>query len=1263
MEVAVGTAAGKIAPKLFDFLETNRKLRRELEHDIEYIKREFVMISAVIEEDGDQPPWNGNQVHKAWIQIVRDLSHAIEDCIDNFMHRVTLHSSASWIHRRFHRVKTVGARNKFAAAIRRLRKRSEDASKMRTSYITNNGGEKSNTMGSDEEEMEIDTSVATVGMNEPLDELMELISEGQQPKEEHKLKVISVVGFGGIGKTLLARQAYNDTIEKTQYEAWAWVRAADKDAGDVLKEILQELHTVNSGGSLNKLRASLREYLGTKRFFIVIDDMRALFWHDIKDAFPVVPGVSSRVMVTTAIQSVANACSSTHGHAYVMRTLDEEHSRQLFFQKASVEEHSPPLSDHTKIGTSEALMKCDGLPLALVSTAQFLQSKGHPKKWANLCENLGGHLETEDTLASMNRVLIRSYGSLGSQDVKTCLLYLGIYPSGHPIRRGMLIRRWLAEGFIKQDYRRNALCVAVEIFDELVDRSIIQPIGASCRSNSVEVKKCQTHGMMLEFILHKSMCENFVTLLCDQDPKPNSNIRWLSLQHRIVPRAIMNAKDVHLVRSLTIFGKAHSSMLHFSKYKLMRVLDLEECKDKIGDSHLKEICNNLLLIRYLSLGGAVTVTTLPKEIKKLKLLETLDVRRTNIEILPTEVMKLPCLVHLFGKFKFQEGVGYRRMLKLQTWLKNKSKMETVAGFVVDERQEMPRLIEHMEHLTKMKIWCESTPDASINISHLSKAIKGFLERSTNLNKAHSLSLNFNSRWPQDLLCFSLEKDKFCYLRSLKLQGNKICRQLPLFVTNLYLLTKLCLSFPGHNLGDDILDALTKVRGLEHLKLIATQMDKLIIRQGAFGILQSLCIMVEVMTGLEIEEGAVQHLDSLQLLCKNLNGFSSTTIHSLPLLKEVALHDELSNEIKQDWKGAAKNHPRRPKVLFKLKGSELAAGTRTAPTTTNTLAQEAAIGNEPAENFESPVAPPTDITVSTTPGDISTEESVPVATSEMGSESAPQIFPATTTTDTMTQEVAIKSEPAQSTESPLAPPTDMMLSVTMPPSVVSNEESVPVATSEMGSESAQQICPAATTTDTVTQEVATKSEPAQNTEGPAAPPTDTMLSVTMSPGVVSNEEFVPVAISEMGNESAPQICPAATTTDTMTEEVATKSEPPQKSGRLAASPTDMMLSVTITPQAISNGESVQVSTSEMGTENAAELPVAPATTDDPTLSRTRNTFASAQQEYPEQVDGDGQHDDHQAEDTNNFHEQNDLVSENGLSSNMASFKNEMEGVAV
>lgn len=43
--------------------------------------------------------------------------------------------------------------------------------------------------------------------------------------------------------------------------------------------------------------------------------------------------------------------------------------------------------------------------------------------------------------------------------------------------------------------------------------------------------------------------------------------------------------------------------------------------------------------------------------------------------------------------------------------------------------------------------------------------------------------------------------------------------------------------------------------------------------------------------------------------------------------------------------------------------------------------------------------------------------------------------------------------------------------------------------------------------------------------------------------------------------------------------------------------------------------VQVATSEMESETVAELPVAPGTTDDTTLSLNHNAFASAQQEYP------------------------------------------------
>ncbi|XBI59398.1 hypothetical protein VPH35_040473 [Triticum aestivum] len=969
MEAAAATAfAGRIAPKLLEFLAANHKLRQNLEHDITYIQREFALISAAIQQD-DECRWRngavGDHVQRAWIQFIRDLAHAIEDCIDRFGHRVTMSGTSTWIRQAVHRLQTMTVRKEFAKAIRELKKISQQSSKLRETYFyasisagTSSSSVASSSVACDCEtttQMAIDDTLSTgrpLGIDEPRDELLELIQQQQQ-----QLKVISIVGFDGIGKTLLAKRVY-DTIENN-YEARAWVSAAEQGVPtNVIKEILQQLGIpTNGGGNLNKLCTILRQYLGTKRFFIVIDDMRTEFWHDIKDTFM---GLSGRVLVTTSIQSVANACSSSapHDHVYVMKTLADEHSRLLFFKEA-FQDDNPPVDKEDQLG-SEALKKCDGLPLALVTTARYLQSTGNPTRenWATLCHNLGAHLQTKEMLARMKRVLVHSYTSLVKHDVKTCLLYLGIYPSGRTVRRGSLIRKWCAEGFIQGDYMCNALDAAIDNFKELVNRCIIRRTDANRENSEDQLKTYHTHGMMLEFILHMSKCDNFITLLYDQlaPPPPPSKIRWLSL-HDASARV---ANDLFLVRSLTIFGRAHESVLDFSKYELLRVLDLEECGNHLEDKHLREICSTMLLLRYLSLGSAVMITMLPREIKRLRLLETLDVRKTKIEILPTQVMELPCLIHLFGKFKLQQGVGGQRMHKLQTWISKNSKLETVAGFVVDKNksQGFEQLIEHMKHLTKVKIWCEqptnhcteltASGSGSKNYTHLSKAIKGFVKRSTDVKKAHSLLLNFNDELFQDLLLnLSLEKEEAssCYLRSLKLQGANIC-SLPPFVTMLGGITKLCLSSP-HQLSGDILAALSRVRCLAYLKLVASRLDKLVIIKGALGSLRSLCIVVEVMTELEVEVGALPLLESLQLLCKDLNGFRVTAIQALRRIKEVTLHDGVSNETKQKWKEAAKTHPRRPKLLFVK------------------MAKEVDMGSEPADNSTSSVEPTTRMTLSVT----------------------------------------------------------------------------------------------------------------------------------------------------------------------------------------------------------------------------------------------------------------------------------------------------------
>ncbi|XBI77044.1 hypothetical protein VPH35_070215 [Triticum aestivum] len=965
MEAAVATAfACRIAPKLLEFLAANHRLRQNLEHEITYIRNEFALISATIQQDDDRH-WrsSGGSEHmqRAWIKVIRELAHAIEDCIDRFMHRLTISRTSTWIRQALHRLQTVTVRKEFAKTIRELKKISQDSSKLRETYYNASTGADTSLSASPfavactpemTAEMVIDDTISTrspVGMDTPQDELMELVQQQQQ-----HLKVISIVGFDGIGKTLLARHVYQSMM--SQYEVWAWVCAAEqRGASDVLEVILQQFPIpttfTSGGGSLSKLCAILRSCLQTKRFFIVLGDMRTEFWHDIKDAFV---GLNGRVLVTTAIQSVANACSSSaaHDHVYTMKTLPDGHSRQLFFKEA-FQDNDPPVSKEDQLG-SEALKKCDGLPLALVTTARYLQSTGNPTRenWATLCHNLGAHLETKEMLARMKCVLVQSYTSLVKHDVKTCLLYVGMYPSGRTVRRRSLIRKWCAEGFIQGDYMCNALDAATGNFKDLVNRSIIQRTDTSSKNSVDQVKTYHTHGMMLEFILHISKCDNFITLLYDQlaPSHPPNKIRWLSLHDA----SAKVANDLSLVRSLTIFGRAHVSVLEFSRYELLRVLDLEECGNHLEDKHLREICSNLLLLRYLSLGAAVKVTMLPKEIKKLKLLETLDVRRTKIEILPTQVMELPCLIHLFGKFKLQEGVGSRKMHKLQTWFSENSKLETVAGFVVDNNKSrgFARLMEHMKHLTKVKIWCEQSTNNSTdptasdsnsstnNYTHVSNAIKRFIKRSTDVKKAHSLSIHFNDKWFQDLLVnLSLEKEEAssCYLSSLKLQGGNIC-SLPPFLTMLGGLTKLCLSSPHHQLSGDILTALSRVRSLAYLKLIASQLDKLAIIKGALGSLRGLCIVVEVMTELEVQEGALPFLESLQLLCKDVNGFCCTTIQSLRRIKEVTLHDGVNYETKQKWKEAAKEHPRRPNLLFVKTAEDVDMGSEPADISTGQSAQ-------------------------------------------------------------------------------------------------------------------------------------------------------------------------------------------------------------------------------------------------------------------------------------------------------------------------------------
>lgn len=181
--------------------------------------------------------------------------------------------------------------------------------------------------------------------------------------------------------------------------------------------------------------------------------------------------------------------------------LTPEKSWQLF-KKIALHHQSDNVIDHDDdphvVLGMEMLRKCDGLPLAVISLAGLLSTKETIHEWEKVKNVVSSKIIQDAGPADYGRVedmLALSYSDLDNT-LKSCFLYLGLFPEDAEIPIGMSMRSWIAEAFIKSlqpSANETVEDVARQCLDELIQRCLVQ----IARINHAGVAKAiRVHDLM-----------------------------------------------------------------------------------------------------------------------------------------------------------------------------------------------------------------------------------------------------------------------------------------------------------------------------------------------------------------------------------------------------------------------------------------------------------------------------------------------------------------------------------------------------------------------------------------------------------------------------------------------------------------------------------------------------------------------------------------------------------------------------------------------
>ncbi|VAH12506.1 unnamed protein product [Triticum turgidum subsp. durum] len=211
MNIVTG-AMGSLLPKLGQLLMDEYNLHKRVKKDVEFLRKELESMHAALIKVGEVPPDQLDGQVKLWADEVRDLSYNMEDVVDKFLVRVD-GDGIQLPHDNSSRFKIKEQLQEVAA--RRERNRLDGIAPNPSEAIAIDP--RLHALYTEASEL-----VGIYGKRDK--DLMRLLSlESDGDASNKRLKKVSIVGFGGLGKTTLARAVYKKIKGDFDYGAFVSV--------------------------------------------------------------------------------------------------------------------------------------------------------------------------------------------------------------------------------------------------------------------------------------------------------------------------------------------------------------------------------------------------------------------------------------------------------------------------------------------------------------------------------------------------------------------------------------------------------------------------------------------------------------------------------------------------------------------------------------------------------------------------------------------------------------------------------------------------------------------------------------------------------------------------------------------------------------------------------------------------------------------------------------------------------------------------------